>query len=533
VPNIQEFESTAKLTPDDRGTQAFAMEGRRVGAFYHQMGQDIGGGIKAAGDVVAQHQEFQEISHGTALGATLMANLHQSQEQALKDGDPNDPTVAAKWRQEVMEPQLQKFQDGFSTKAGKMWALQHTASLRQNLTEKGLADQATMAGHAAVANLNTTLNQSGATVYNDPTSGDLARGVYDQSVEALIKSSPNMSADTAAALRAHGVEGKAQITIAQVRGMIDRNPQAGLDAVTKGGGAIDQYLSQEQRDGLQRYGQTSIRMQTEAQKAALAAERQKQEDAGKVQASTLRTAMIGPTGAPQVTPQVVQAYKQFAGQYGQYLPGEVSALGNAIEAANKAGIDRTYATTNPKVFDILASGVGKPVGTPGAITPEMVDTAYAKGQLSEHDYSKFHEMIEHAGKDPNFAETSHRVTEALASLKPSVGKTDAFGNLFAPEAAQNFYRLQSDTQNTIDNLRASGMSEQQIRADMLDPTGKHFIGNPATLSHYTITTKASAMQAAMRQRMLAAPPPGQAGAPGATPSLTPEQQQWLATHRGK
>jgi BarA-like signal transduction histidine kinase len=538
MPNIQEYDANATIRPDDRGTQAFAMEGRRVGAFYHQEGQALGQGLKEAGDVLGQHQEFQEISHGTAQGATLMNNLHQSLEDTLKNADPNDPSTMAKWRDTVMEPQLQTFQDAFQTKAGKMWAMQHASALRQNLTEKGMADQSTIAGDAAVANLQTTLNQTGATVYQDPTSANLARGVYDNSVEALIKASPNMTADTAAALRLHAQEGKAQITIAQYKGMIDKNPAAGLKAVQDGSPELDQYTDQSQRGELQRYGETSARLGIEAQKAQAAQVRQQNEDAGKAAASQLRANMIGPDGTPFVTPQIVAQYKALVGKYGQYIPGETSALGNVIEANNKANIDRTYQQTNPKVYDIMMTGIGKPVGTPGALTPEMVDNAYAKGQLSGHDHTFFHEAIERAGKNPDVGETQRVMTEALAALKPQVGKTDAFGNLFAPEAAANFYRLQSDTQNTIDNLRAAGQTEQQIRADLLSPTGAHFIGNPNSVKNYTITTKASAQMAAMRARMTATPAPGQGGQGGATTGapaagLTGDQQAWLAAHRSK
>jgi len=539
VPNIQEYNANAQLRPDNMGAEAYAMEGRRVGAFFHQEGADIANGVDQLAKVAGQHQEFQEISRGTAAGATLMNGLSQGLNDTLKNADPNDPTVVQKWKDETMEPALAEFQKNFTTPQGKMWAMEHAAQLRQHFTEIGTADMSTMAGNAAVLNLETTKNQAGAMTYQDPTSADLSRGMYQNSVEALIKASPNMTADTASSLRLHAQQGLAEITVAQYRGMIDKNPQAGLDAVNKGGGPLDQYLDQAQREALQRYGESSIRLQTESAKAAAAAAKAEGEAQGKSAVADLRSRMVGPNGELLVTPQIVAEYKQLAtGKYAQYIPGELSGLGSVISEASRAKLDNTYQTTNPRVYSVLAGGIGHPAGTPGALTADMVDTAYAHHQLSDHDYHFFHDAIERTGKDPNVAETQRRMNEAFTAMKPAVGKTDAFGSLFEPQAAQNFYRFQSDVQNTIDNERAAGKTEDQIRKDLLDPTGAHYIGNPNTLSHYVITTKASAMEQAMRLKMTAAPGPAPAGqqAPAGGTSqgggLTPDQQAWLKSYRG-
>ena len=80
-----------------------------------QTGQRIAGAVKDAGDVAVKFEDHREISAGAAAFSKLQADLTDQWNQTAKNSDPNDPSVAAKFRETVLEPALEKFQGGFNT----------------------------------------------------------------------------------------------------------------------------------------------------------------------------------------------------------------------------------------------------------------------------------------------------------------------------------------------------------------------------------------------------------------------------------
>jgi hypothetical protein len=159
--------------------------------------------IRDVGDAVLKYEDHREISEGAAKGAQQISELNDQWNTTLKGGkdadgntippaDPNDPSTAAKFRDTVLEPALDKFKSGFNTERSQQWAEHFVDQYRQHMFEKTAADMSTMAGIAVKVNYEKTKNLLSSAVASDPSSLDFALKSVDHSVGAMADSSPNL-----------------------------------------------------------------------------------------------------------------------------------------------------------------------------------------------------------------------------------------------------------------------------------------------------------------------------------------------------
>ena len=120
--------------------------------------------------------------------------------------DPNDPTVAQKFREQVLEPQLEDFGSDAATEAGQSFAQSHVAALRNHMFEKTAADMSTLAGVAAKVNFEKTVNALSNTAMNDPSSLDHSLQIAESSIKGMAGSAPNLSAADAARVTDEGLQ---------------------------------------------------------------------------------------------------------------------------------------------------------------------------------------------------------------------------------------------------------------------------------------------------------------------------------------
>jgi hypothetical protein len=225
MASIRTFETPAlALRPTETGVEATAATARRVGGFYNQQasalqqlgrdteslgsyvggayreaGSKIGGGITAAGDSYVNFMDHKEISHGAATFAEMQDNLTNKWNDFAKNSDPNDPSVAAKFRETVLQPALDNFTGGgFTTEKSQQWAEGHAAALREHMFQKTSADMSTLAGVAVRQNVQKAAAHMSNTALNDPSSVPFLLESVDHSVGGIVGSSPNISAVDAA-----------------------------------------------------------------------------------------------------------------------------------------------------------------------------------------------------------------------------------------------------------------------------------------------------------------------------------------------
>lgn len=240
-----------KLQPTDRGIDANLQAARRTGTFYNQAGEALSNAARAradaAGDIaksasgiaqsvdlaVVQNEDragHREIAAGAAAGAQLFSNLSDqwdatAKAQAAKD--PNDTSVAAKFREETLEPALEKFRDAFgNTDKGQQWAEQHIDRMRDHFYQKTAADMATQAADAVRVNVTNLTNSSSNAAFKSPdfhTVDYLLQSTPD-SIGQIVDSS-SVKGTVAAQVRTQLTEkAKEQIVKSAAAGAIAKSP---------------------------------------------------------------------------------------------------------------------------------------------------------------------------------------------------------------------------------------------------------------------------------------------------------------------
>lgn len=229
MANLQEFNpGNLGLQPTEVGEQAFAAAGRRIGQSYNQVGQEltslggqVSGAIRDAGQTYLQYAEHKDISKASVDFATLQDNLIKQWNDTAKNADPNDPNVAKKFRDEVLEPALENFGSDLGTEKGQDFAQSHANALRQHMFEKTAADMSTLSGVAAKVNFEKTVNALSNTAMNDPSSLDHSLQIAESSIKGLAGSAPNLSAADAARVTDEGLQhAKEQIVKSAAFGVI-------------------------------------------------------------------------------------------------------------------------------------------------------------------------------------------------------------------------------------------------------------------------------------------------------------------------
>src|SRR6266567_3148389 len=194
------------LQPSEIGIESTAAAARRIGPFYRQMGAELGSAIKETGEVAVKYAEHQEINRGAAGYATMFDNLTQQWNQAAKDADPNDPTVAAKFREGVLEPTLEKYRDSFFTEGGQRFAEGRIDHLRQTMFHQTASDMSTLAAQAVVQNVREGSNRLSNAAYTNPELVNEALSGAKELLRGITDSSPSLTADARGKLMTEHLE---------------------------------------------------------------------------------------------------------------------------------------------------------------------------------------------------------------------------------------------------------------------------------------------------------------------------------------
>lgn len=286
MANIQPYQSPdISLRPTEEGINTIAGNARRVGAFYNQgagaleslassvknafgsIGRALGSGIAVAGEEGVNIQTHDQISHGSAVASDMFVNLEKQWNDTVKNADPNDKSVAAKFKEQVLQPQLDKFAENFTTEKSQQFADGIINRYRQHFDTKTAADMSSMAGIAAKQNAQKTINSLSSAVYLDPSSLDTAIDSLKHSAEHIVGSSPTIDAETGARVTAElNQKGIESLVKSAVTGMIAKNPNVDLDAIQKKYG---DYINGGELKMFQKQAQTEARKNALVEKQTL------------------------------------------------------------------------------------------------------------------------------------------------------------------------------------------------------------------------------------------------------------------------
>ena len=257
--NIAQFnagEGAFKAT--DEGAHALSEAGYMEGKLYRQAGEDAKQGVENLGkpfaEMADQHAFMDEVSTGSATWSTMLNNNTQAWNKiASQPGAAQDKTLQEKFLNDTLEPQLQQFQNGFTTERGQNWALSRADDLRQEFFKKTSADMSTLAGEGRLQDFKTNLNQLAATTYRDPSSTDAAFAHVDETLKAVTDNTQGqLTPEQIAKFDTLAADMKNEIAKNTVKGLADNVSPEKAKAVLDSG-TLDKYIPANEQAELHQY----------------------------------------------------------------------------------------------------------------------------------------------------------------------------------------------------------------------------------------------------------------------------------------
>lgn len=509
MPRIQTYDAgNLAIQPSERGTDARLQEARRTAGFYNEAGELISGGARArasaAGDVdrsvanaaeatatFAKQQEnyfgHKEVSKGAAAGAALNSDLNDKWDAAVKNADPNDPSVAAKFKEEVLEPSLQKFKESYSnTDLGQRWSEQHVESTRNHFFQKTAADMTTLAGAAVEKNVREYGNAQTnlARKSSDMHTVDFLLSKVDTDVAAIVSSSPNLKGAEVAKARIKLTEQmKEQIVKAGAFGSMEKSadPEAAAETFAN---RYPQYINGQEVQQFAKMAQYYKRVGESENRAALVQRnyQAKNEFNQKVNELEMSTAPQNAGDPPQLPKDYWEKLRDLSTHPGAALePGRLKTMvtnGEAITARldKPEPLTRVSHDTTMGLLKQMRATDDSRLTDNGAIYE-----AYGSGKLTRADFTFLNNEFNNL-KTPDGAMLGKTRDEFFKRYAASIDGAMDFGGHSAL-GSQRMYQFEMDARRQEADLRKAGKDPHAL----YDPSSPDFIGKPVNLSKYHIS----------------------------------------------
>jgi len=405
MPNIPvTLQETPALQPTELGIQARTQAAYRGRALFDQAaqaisraGQQIGSGIASAGQAAVNYFDHQQINAGAAKGADLFAYLTQSWNQTVTNADPHDPSVAQKWREEVLNPALDQFQTGFSTEKSVDWASRFTNNLRQHMFEKTEGDMSSLAAAAVATTVRDLANRFSNTAISDPTAVPAMLGAVDHSIDGIVGANPNLKGAAAGRVRSEvGQKIKEEIVKAGAYGVISN--AADPEAAAKNYVArYPDFINGVEAETFARAAKAQNRANTAAQKQAVYY--QKQIDSLNVEKARNKiwddNVQVDTSGKVNINPNYFREVVKIPSQYPN-APNATDTARTLLDWGEHQQKTQN-AVTDPTTADGLDSRMFAPDNPTTAID---ILKAEAAGKLSRQDGTIRMELVKERDQSP-------------------------------------------------------------------------------------------------------------------------------------
>lgn len=475
MPNIPVYESKAAergLQPSNLGVEAFEMEGRRVGSFYHQIGESLDSGMKTLGAAVEQHQTQSYVLAAGRHLAEMQANHQAAWDTFIKKADLSDHTQVDAFRQ-GMEKDYGDFIATAPNDKAKMWATEQINEQRRSMYARTAADASTMAGAEGMVNHAIMLSTEKSNVYNDLDQ----LGVSLKRIGAVnetILSNPNISPEHAAQLRAEEFNDAAALTYNALRGAIARDPVAG-EKLIESLPQAQQYLGGTQLAELHSYAEEQHRaqlhdaawQQEQDLKNARLAWDQKWTD--------LQLEGYGPDGVWRAPKDYNKRLAALGGMPGAD-PEKITMGMNRGEEALRAQINGTYTQDNQNVRDSFFSRLALPPGDPNALTATEIEQAVGRGDLSDHTAGQLREGVQRSHNDPSYNENWGQLNRVIDGFKTSFTKTNPLSGVVTPVGDVAYGKFQQAVWNAWQAEIRAGKKPGEAEQDLTNPSSPNYIG---------------------------------------------------------
>lgn len=502
MPNIHGFDAPdLGLRPDDRAAQSTANAGRRVAALYTQAGEanaDTGRRVASAvtdvGGVAVKAAESREISAGAAESAKALAGLDALWNDTIKKADPNDPAVAAKFREETVEPTLEKLKDSFLTEGGQRFAESTVEKFRNHFVSKTSADMATMAGIAAKKNVETLTNQLSNAAINDPSTLKTSLDLVEHSVGAMVDASPNLSGTDAFKVKTDlALDSQKQIVKAAAIGAINANPEEGLKKFS--GPEFSKYISGAELRTLESQAKAVIRAERVDENYRRQNKERAETDASDQREGEYLQRLH--SGDPKQMGQV--SARAIANDFTLTRSARERMI-NIVERETKP--EAAAKVSNATTSDLI-SRIRLPVGDPRRI--DSMDPVYdelVNGKLNKSDFKFVADEFKNM-RTPDGQLLGPQQDEFIKSVKPLIDKSNPLLGRIDQSGPQQVYNFTMDLRRKVDEYRKAGKDPR----DLMDPSKPDYMGSPAALAGYQKPLQQSLQDTAAQLRRGGANPP--------------------------
>lgn len=448
MPKLSDYEAplgSRGLQPSDMGITAAEQEGRAwKGAF-----DSLGDNAQKIGNTAEQHYAQKDAADSAKDGADAFALYTKSWNDTAANSDPNNPDIAEKWRQDVLEPGLEKIGANAVSKHGEEAARDLRNRLRQHFTEKTIADQGSLSGLAVQSNLEQATNSLSNAVRSDPSSMPAAIGILDSAITAQVKSH-NLDAVTATKIRTD-LFGKASTGIAEsaLFGLAESNPEAAQKALDAG--TFDKYFTPGQMQTARRYVETQGKLVTTLVKT------QNKEASDGDMANIQNTTIDPKTGNLTIPKDYFSNVLAWANKW-QNKPGAGENVAEKSRTAIQFGrsiMDELEkgkpAVTDAHTYEDFSSRLTLGQSDPNALSDEQIIRARADGMLSDKDYNFFKGAVGTLAKDPAARVAQRDFKTFLKGIRSSITKSNILmGNSDGP-GDQLYLQFQQDAQAQFDS----------------------------------------------------------------------------------
>lgn len=506
------------LRLDDRAASSTANAGRRIAALYTSAaeanadtGRRVAAAITDAGKVAVDHVTNQEINRGAAEAATVLSTLDQTWKDIASKADPNDPTVAAKFREEQVEPTLQKLKDGFMTEGGQKYAEARVEQFRTHFVTKTAADMASLARIAVDKNVTTMTNQLSNMALTDPTSVNTSLKMIEDSVNHMVDSSPTMSAVDKARVKAEVMQSsQAAVVKAAALGAINANPEAGLKQFS--GPEYSKYLSGADLKAMEQQAKSVQRAERVDESYKRTIEKQQKQDLSDATENDYIGKLYSgdPKEAGSVTSKAIATDPKLTREARERMIGIVERQTKAETPA------RVSSTTFVGLLrEMRAEGADMEAVMTKAWDARMKDPG-TEGSLSEKDFNQLRAEVV-ARKTPEGAALEK---DRAQFFKQYAGAISGKGGYDPQQGNPKLYRAEMDARRIEADLRRKGLDPHLA----YDPSSEYFIGKPANIMKWAgsmqqdvqekVEAAAAGPKPAKREDVMPAIPPADQRPPG-------------------
>lgn len=478
--NIETYTNPIEgLKPDDRGYEAYQLEGRHIEASYGQISQSLHQLGSEGQQFYDQHVTAEQSLAGDAWRSQYVLQKTEALKQQLAQDAKNpfsDPHLADKAVQEFQAGLTDYTNTNFSSREARQRAQEENIRAVQSFQSTAMSGQAVVTSMNMEQNFNRTSESSVALATGTPA-------LVDQAI-AQIKSNFNVTLDQYGG--AMGPEGVAHLkeNMAQQQGIaVQAAARTAMDQAQLGqeNTALHQFLTAhpdartmlkpEDEDSLGKYADTAMRFHQEQQRSADLNQKTQMEAAGKQTYAQIRNAAFNPaTGDYNWTPDLIKQLRQANMTYAQYDSGEGASLLNTVREANDRLESGKDVQTNWNAYDKLAADAAA-----GTASQVEIDRAFNAKQLSTDRYHLLSSMADQAKKDPTTAEMWKRANAFIETEKGTILGANPGRATAAAHTA--YFALDNAVRSGIEAGIKSGQTPQQVMDTALNPADKsHYFG---------------------------------------------------------